>query len=387
MKNDNDAILIILQFGTNVGYAIAPLETTFYNMAIKLGYSDKNIHFAYKDMEKGKPQSLPDSFTNVIAFDTKSINKSIIDDVCQYIKKNNIRTIFGFDLPPKRKFYKSVRKAGIDKIISYYGAPMSSINNGFKFLLKRLEMLFNIFGPDHYMFESNAMRDTAIYGRGVNKKITSVVNLGVDEKKYSPETLPELSVYDVFDIPKDRKIIFYSGHMQKRKGVHILVDALKELVNNRGHVDVHLLIFGNKEGEIEWLQERYRGSPAEDFVTFGGYRTDLHEIMPQCYVGAIASNGWDSFPRSAIEMQACGLPLLVSRFQGLVETIEEEVSGKLFEPGNAVDLADKIEFFLSDENMRNNFSKNARERVDKSYTLSIQLENLVRIIRNLIVNK
>ncbi|MCW9014608.1 MAG: glycosyltransferase family 4 protein [Gammaproteobacteria bacterium] len=380
----NESILVLLQFGTNIGYAIAPLETTFYNMAKSLGFEDVNIHFSYRDTEKGHPASLPDSFQNVIAFDSKATNNNDITSFCNYIKNNNIKYIFGFDLPAKRKFYKPVRESGVEKIISYYGAPMSSINTGLKLFLKKLEMKFNRYAPDHYVFESNAMRETAVNGRGVEVAKTSVVNLGVDQIKYSPSIDNEIDIYKSFSIPNDRKIIFYSGHMQKRKGVHILIKAIKELVNTRGRTDIHLLIFGNKEGETEWLEEIYRQTQAENHITFGGYRDDLHMIMPKCYIGIIASNGWDSFPRSAIEMQACGLPLIVSHFQGLTETIEANETGMLFRVGDFKDLADKIEVFLNDQNIRSSFSTAARKRVERSYTLSTQLENLVKSVREIL---
>jgi len=378
---ENNSILIILQFGTNIGYAIAPLETTFYNMAKKLGYEDENIHFSYCNQDKGHPDSLPDSFNNVISFDAKTTSKAEINNLLEYIKNHKITCIFGFDLPAKRAFYKPARAAGIKNIISYYGAPMSSINKGVKLFLKKLEMKLNSIGPDHYVFESYAMRDTAVDGRGVQKERTSVVNLGVDESKYSVTVAESgANIYKEFGISENKKIIFYSGHMQKRKGVHILIKALAELINNREREDIHLMIFGNKEGETDWLEEIYRDTPAQSHITFGGYRNDLHELMPACYLGVIASNGWDSFPRSAIEMQACGLPLIVSRFQGLVETIEENKTGLLFEPGDYADLADKIEILLDKPDMQSNFSSNARSRVEKSYTLDIQLDNLVKVM-------
>lgn len=378
----NDSVLIMLQFGTNVGYAIAPLETTFYNMARKLGFSNENIHFSYKETVKGKPESLPDSFSNVIAFDPRSEDQQRIKDLAKYISENHIKYVFGFDLPAKRPFYKPIREAGVKRIVSYYGAPMSSINRGLKLLLKKIEMKLNSLGPDHYIFESNAMRDTAILGRGVASEKTSVVPLGVDVEKYDVNVHDGIDIHQEFDIPKDRKTIFYSGHMQKRKGVHILVDAVAELCNSRNRQDIHLLIFGNKPGEIDWLEERFKGSAAENYITFGGYRSDLNQIMPQCYLGAIASNGWDSFPRSAIEMQACGLPLLVSRFQGLVETIEENKTGLLFTPGDAHDLADKIEKMCDDEDLRAQLSTNARIRVEAGYTLKVQLENISNVVKN-----
>ncbi|MEJ2609714.1 MAG: glycosyltransferase family 4 protein [Candidatus Thiodiazotropha sp.] len=381
-----ESILIMMQYGTNIGYAIAPLETTFYNMASELGFPQNRIHFSYQDMKKGMPDSLPSTFSNVVVFNSRSdkYSKEEIDTISRYISKNNIKYIFGFDLPAKKQFYKPVRAAGVEKIISYYGCTMSSVNSGLKLFLKKLEMKLNIYGPDHYIFESKAMQYTATHGRGVAAKNTSVVPLGVDHNMCSNKIGGGVNIFDEFNIPKNRKVIFYSGHMHKRKGVHVLIDAVSELINNRNREDIHLLLFGNKEGETAWLEDRFKGTKASEFITFGGYRTDLPSIMPQCYLGVIASNGWDSFPRSAIEMQSCGLPLIASNFQGLVETIENEVTGMLFESGSHMDLGDKIEAFINDVSMRNKMSDNARKRVEGGYTLEVQLRGLVGVVRDIV---
>jgi len=60
---------------------------------------------------------------------------------------------------------------------------------------------------------------------------------------------------------------------------------------------------------------------------FGGYRSDLDLLQRGCYAGVIASTGWDSFARSGLEMQASGLPVLVSDLRGLREVMEHDVSG------------------------------------------------------------
>ncbi len=57
----------------------------------------------------------------------------------------------------------------------YWGAPMSSLNQGLKLLAKRLEVaLFRRDRPDLFLFESEAMRDLAVKGRGLPRSATDV---------------------------------------------------------------------------------------------------------------------------------------------------------------------------------------------------------------------
>ena len=66
-----------------------------------------------------------------------------------YVRAQGIDTMFGFDLGVTRPIYKFLRHAGVRHIISYWGAPMSSVNTGLTCLLKRLSVALSRHGPDH----------------------------------------------------------------------------------------------------------------------------------------------------------------------------------------------------------------------------------------------
>jgi len=375
-------ILIIIHFGTNIGYAIAPLERAFYKMALSLVGSDEYIHFAYKNLDGGFPETLPTGFKNIIKFNPADSSPENIQFIQNYIDENLIDIVFGFDLPVALPSYQYMRDAGVDFIISYFGAPISGINKGIKLLAKRIEVFLKRFRPDLFIFESEAMRQTAVFGRGISLKQTAVVKLGVDTNKYKPDSGSRYA-YDTFNIPLDRKIVFYSGHMQKRKGVRVIINAAVELVKNRERNDVHFLLLGNKKGEEEQFFELFKYTPAERHITFGGYRNDIPEILPSCYVGTIASTGWDSFTMSSVEMAASGLPLIVSNLQGLVETVEDGNTGYLFSPGDHLALANNIEYLLEHPEIQKEFGIKARIRIENKFSIEKQVENLVSVIRNL----
>ena len=120
-------------------------------------------------------------------------------------------------------------------------------------------------------------------------------------------------------------------------------------------------------------------------VTFGGYRNDIEKIMPSCYLGMIASTGWDSFTMSSLEMASSGLPLLVSNLQGLAETIDKGQTGYSFEPGNHTELSERIVTVLDDNKNRNLLGENARKRILSKFTVQQQIKNLVMLIKQISV--
>jgi glycosyltransferase involved in cell wall biosynthesis len=225
------------------------------------------------------------------------------------------------------------------------------------------------------------MQRTAIDGRGIQPGRTSVTYLGVDTAVFRPRDANSWYAHDSFGIPRDRRIVYYSGHMEERKGVHILLKAIVELVEARGRTDTHLLILGNRPGEDTVFAPLYRGTAAEPYITFGGYRRDIPDIIPGCYVGAIASTGWDSFTASSLEIAACGLPLVVSRLQGLQETVEEDVTGFTFTVADHSALADRLQILLGDPAQREQMGRAARQRIEDRFTIEHQIASLVETVR------
>ena len=257
---------------------------------------------------------------------------------------------------------------------------MSSINYGLKLFIKKIEMSIRRYSPDLYIFESEAMRETAIKGRGIAADKTRVVYLGVDPKKYSPKEGLETYPHTVFNIPTDRKIIFYSGHFEERKGIAVLIRAATAMIDIHKRNDFHFLIMGNKAGEESHYLSLLEGKVTQNHVTFGGYRNDLHKIHQGCKIGCIASTGWDSFTMSALEMASSGLPLLVSDLQGLRETISNGETGFLFKPNDHIDLSNKISLLLDDEALHKKMSIRSRERILDRFTIENQINELAKLI-------
>jgi hypothetical protein len=88
--------------------------------------------------------------------------------------------------------------------------------------------------------------------------------------------------------------------------------AADEIVFARKRADLHFLFLGMRAHEIEARSHTFGESVAGGHVTFGGYHTDVPNLLAGGYLGCIASNGWDSFPMSSLEMHACAPPMVVS---------------------------------------------------------------------------
>ncbi|MCK7577971.1 MAG: hypothetical protein MZV65_20875 [Chromatiales bacterium] len=69
--------------------------------------------------------------------------------------------------------------------------------------------------------------------------------------------------HDQLGIPHERRIVHYSGHMEWRKGIHVIMAAAIELVEKRDRRDVHFVLVGNKDGVEQPYLEMLSTSPRD----------------------------------------------------------------------------------------------------------------------------
>jgi glycosyltransferase involved in cell wall biosynthesis len=360
-------ILVMISYEIDVGFAIGRLVSAFYEMAAQLAGSTSNVHFSFGTIGGKRSAALPGGFSNLLEFNYAKHSADDIQRLTAYIQHHRIHTLFALDLRVNAPCLKAARRAGVRHVVSYWGASMSSIV-WWKWPLKRLQVALTRSKPDLFIFESHAMRRQAVLGRGVAESSTAVVRTGVDANRFRPMAS---QVHERFGIPAHRRIIVFMGHLHERKGVAVLLHASAHMVKRD---NIHFLFLGNRAGEAEAFQTIPRGN-----VTFGGYQDDIPGLLSGCYAGCIPSTGWDSYPMSSLEMQACGLPVIVSDLQGCPETVDTD-TGIVVRAGSYVALWEAIVDLVNDPARRERMSIAARARIEQSLTTSHQVANLVRAL-------
>jgi glycosyltransferase involved in cell wall biosynthesis len=369
------ASLFLFHTDSRVGYALEPAATLFYQVGVDVaGGNPSGVHFGFQSLSPGPALGLPNDFENVIAYDYFSQAADNIRWLSDYVAKNRIQLVVIYDIQPVHPLFRSLHRSGVRSILSYWGAPISSRMPLWKLALKRTQIITSRSRVDGLIFQSKAMADLAIYGRGVPPKMVDVVYSGTDTSVFQPARSDY--VYEALKLPRDRKVLVYSGHMEPRKGVQTLVEAAIELLRNRKRQDVCFLICGNMGDESKPYEQLYGGLGLDGLIRFGGYRSDLAKIFPSCFCGVTPTSGWDSFPRSPLQMAASGLPVIASRLQGLTESVLDRQTGMLFEPGNARELADCMETLLDQPELAAEYGRRGRERCENEFNWENQCRRL-----------
>jgi glycosyltransferase involved in cell wall biosynthesis len=196
-----------------------------------------------------------------------------------------------------------------------------------------------------------------------------VVWNGVDLKKFA-------SVRPRF---RDKTLKFsYFGHFGRHKGLHTLLDALPKLKNPEA-VRVNLVGDGEERPRYE---EQLRNNGCSEMVKFWG-KVDNDEIAKayaETDVLVLPSIWHENQPVSITEAMACGIPVIASRMGGIPELIEDGVTGLIFEAGDPMDLAAKMNRLVANRDLASSLGQNGHARIkDNSY--AHQIGRLLKIYR------
>ncbi len=183
-----------------------------------------------------------------------------------------------------------------------------------------------------------------------------------------------------------KKILLTVGSVSERKGQDIVIRALKNVLKCNPNV---VYLMAGRSNNINYFksvareigveeQAKFLGSVSADFVLELYNMADLYVISSRH-----SSDGdFEGFGISVIEAALCGVPAVVTRDSGLVEAIEEGITGVSVPPENAEALAQAIVELL-DDRTRIPMGVAAKKRAEESFTWEKVAGLYDRVLRKL----
>ena len=179
--------------------------------------------------------------------------------------------------------------------------------------------------------------------------------------------------------------IAYCGRLTELKGVHVLLEAIEHL-KKKNYDNIRLKIAGT--GDTDYVdackrQVAHRGLESNvEFV--GELNTEqLPDFLANALFSVVPSLCFENLPNSLIESLACGTPVIASNIGSLKGCIENGRNGFLFNPGDSLDLADKIATCLGNETLLNAMAMNARVAAEAEYSHVKHIDKLLGVFMRL----
>lgn len=224
---------------------------------------------------------------------------------------------------------------------------------------------------------------------GIKKEL---MRFGISEKKVliAPDAV-DISHFNIavskedarraLNLPLDKKIILYTGHLYAWKGADTLVSAAKKL-----DTDVLVYLVGGTEEEVSKFKIqniKYKN------IIFVGHKP--HQEIPYWLKAAdmlvLPTSGKEKIgreytsPMKLFEYMASGTPIIASDTPAVREILDE-TTALFFEADNSSDLAEKIYSGISHYVSLDTMSKKA-QKVAERYSWIARAEKIFGFIKNI----
>ncbi|MCU0550641.1 MAG: glycosyltransferase family 4 protein [Leptolyngbya sp. Prado105] len=232
---------------------------------------------------------------------------------------------------------------------------------------------------------------------GIQSDRIRVVYNGVNLNRFKP---PEnhLELRQKLGINLDIKIVSYIGRIDREKGLETLIKATATLIKKGRRIQT--LIAGkpvthysaSKARECEDEGMNYLRSLIElietleirDQIQFLGHVSDPVSLYQVSDVNVLPSIWNEPCSLGLFESLACGVPKIASRIGGNPEILTHEFANSLFQPGDDLDLAEKLDRVLDWREKDSTLGHRCRQHVLKYFTYENMVsgieENLLELI-------
>jgi len=202
-------------------------------------------------------------------------------------------------------------------------------------------------------------------------KRATVIYPGVDTKVFYPcDSATAKKVADRYSL-ENYRVLLYVGRLVPEKGVKVLLEAFSLLQNQQNHQDVVCVIIGPDWGAKKDVLDYIDINHLKDkvFVWNEISLSDLRSLYSMADVFILPTvMEVEGFGLAAAEAMACGTPVVASRIAAVPEVVQDRVTGLLFEPRNAVDLASKLDILLGNEEYRRKLARQAHQWVRDKFS-------------------
>jgi glycosyltransferase involved in cell wall biosynthesis len=219
--------------------------------------------------------------------------------------------------------------------------------------------------------------NVSIYYAQTEFQRTRLIQEGFPEDRIC--VIPNMVASKEVETAKDPgQYVGFVGRISPEKGVDTLIEAA------RACPDIQFKAAGSYNRVPDIVTK------APHNFNFSGHldKEPLDKFYVNSRIIVLCSICYEGFPSVLLEAMLHGKPVISSRIGGLPEIVDEGVTGFLFEPGNAQDLAQKIRYLWNSPDLCRQMGRACREKVLREYSPDAYYRRLMSAYKSAIeINK
>lgn len=168
-----------------------------------------------------------------------------------------------------------------------------------------------------------------------------------------------------------REDFLFVGRLSPEKGIGVLAEAASQLA---GRAMLQVIGSGPDASRLEGRPNIHMLGPLPSTDVMARMRHARALVMPSIW--------YETFGLVIVEAFASGLPVIASRLGSMAALVRDGETGLLFNPGDAGDLANKLQWALDHPAALATMGINARAEYEARYTPERNYDQLIAIYRD-----
>ena len=211
---------------------------------------------------------------------------------------------------------------------------------------------------------------------GVPKEKIEIIPNGIDLSKYR-NLPPKGSFKKKFCINDDEKIVLYLGRIHESKGLDLLAKAFSVVAKELEKV--RLVMVGSDDGYRKTLLSLITNLGIREKCLLTGFVEERDKFAALVDNDVFVTPSFYGFPITFLEACVTGAPIITTTLGETLEWIDGNV-GHVTLP-TQTNLARAIHRIISDDELREKFSRNCRKIVKSKFSLEKVVDRLEQVYR------
>lgn len=224
-----------------------------------------------------------------------------------------------------------------------------------------------------------------IMAKGVPEEKIEVIYNWVDENAVVPVAKEDNPLFGEFGISRDKFHVVYAGNLGNAQNIDVIIDAAKELADDK---NIEFLIFGTgglKEQFVEKVKsygiDNVRFFPLQPMERV----SQVYGLGDVCVVSCKPGLGGAAMPSKMLSIMSAGRAVVASFDQGeLTYILEQNNCGAYAPAGDVKAFAELIRNMECNREVCQKMGENARQLILQKFTREVGTQKYVEVIKSVV---
>ncbi len=373
---DPGALLCVVNFPANTGYAWEHIEALYATVADRLAGRGVVTWIAYPVLE-APPRTLEGSAARAVELPVALGSPRALRRVLAFVRRHRVRVVYCTDRAARSAAFPLLRLAGVRRIVVHDRTSGSRTRpTGLRYALKWLAARLpgmtadRVIGVSDYV--AGRQRNVALIPAHRVVRIWNGVPLPGEPLESREAARRRLG------FPTDRPIVVCACRAVPEKGVEHLIRGFERLDARWPGAPRPLLVLVGDGPDRPRLELLGAGLVERAALRFAGYVADATPFLLAADVCTVPSVWQEAFGWSVVEPMALGRAVVASRVGGIPEIVRDGVDGLLVPPADPDAIAAALELLLRDPTLGARMGETGRRRVAERFSRERQIDDVVR---------